>query len=158
LLLGPGQSIRKAGPLDSHLGQDIIRRSVDNRMHGINAIGRKSFAKRLNTRNPAAHACLKAKPAFLPVCKFKYLIAIFRKESLVRRHNMFAVLQGFLDQFAGHSRAADQLHDHIDGRIPHHGKSVLGHKAWGRMNLPPGIRIFLRNPLELKGNAELSLK
>ena len=131
------------GTLRAHLGQDEVRRAVDDPGDPLDPVGGEPFAQRLDDRDAARDRALERDHHALRVRGGEDLVAVSRQQRLVGRHHMLVVGDGLQDERARRLDAADQLDHDVDVRMREHRPCVC---RQGDARCPAGdlARAFLR--------------
>ena len=112
-LLGLHQRLLVGDAGARHLGEDVVRRAVDDPVDALDVRGRKRLLQHADHRHDAGHRALeaqldlvlaRARPQLLPVLGEQLLVG--RDDVLARAHRPQHVVARRLD-------AADQLHDQV---------------------------------------------
>ena len=127
LRLGQHGGERQA--LAAHLGEDEIRRPIDDPGDPLDAVGRQPFAQRLDDRDAAGDRRLEGHRHALPLRGGEDLVAVPGEERLVGRHHVLAVGDGFEHQILGKAASADQFDHDVDLAVAGHGKGVASQPA-----------------------------
>ena len=111
--LGVGERLieRHAGP--SHLGEDEVRRAVDDSVDPVDRRAGQRLLDDADDRDDARHRALEAQLDAIDPRGLPQLLAVLREQLLVRGHDVLAGLQRAEHVFARGVDPADQLDDQI---------------------------------------------
>src|SRR4051812_18320672 len=98
----------------AHLGQDEVRRAVDDAGDPFDAIRSQALAQRLDDRHAARHRRLEGDHHALLLRRREYFVAVRGEQGLVRGDDVLAVADCLELQVLGHGVAANQLDDDVD--------------------------------------------
>ena len=112
-------------PRDAHLGQDEVRRAVDDAGDPLDAVRRQAFAQRLDDRDAAGDRGLEAHHHALGVRGREDLGAMVREQRLVRGDDVLAVGDRIEHQRARRLDAADELADDVDVGMADDDRSIV---------------------------------
>ena len=121
---------RRAGC--AHLGQDEVRRAVDDAGDPLDPVGGEAFAQRLDDRNAAGDRALERDHHALRVRRGEDLVAVAGEQRLVRGDHVLAVGDRLQDERSRRLDAADQLDDDVDVGVREHDRGIGGEVDAGR--------------------------
>lgn len=115
--LGVAEDIRKAPTLVAHFGKNEVTGTIDDAGQPLHGVACEALPDRLDDRNASSDSGFKGyHESFFPGLGEDF-ISVKRNERLVGSYNVFAVLQGLENQFAGRINPADQFDDDVDFRV-----------------------------------------
>ena len=117
VLLRTLESLGEVFIFDSHLCQNVVRRSVQDTGHGIDLVRCKGIVKCMDDRNSAAAACLKE---IVDVVGFRYIAqlqSMLRNQLLVGCAYALTGFESLLGKHVCRAKTSHCLHDNLDLRI-----------------------------------------
>ena len=117
----------KVQALVAHLGQDEVGGAVDDAGNPLDAVGRKTFAQRLDDGDAPGHGGFKRHHHPPGRCRRKNLGAVHGQQGLVGGDHVLAGGNRLQHQRLGHAIAANQLDHDVDVRVGDDGTCVVDH-------------------------------
>src|SRR5690606_15903689 len=127
------------GPaLLAHLAEDEVAGAVDDAGQPVDAVGRQTFADRLDDRDAAGNRRFEGDDHALLAGTGEDLVAMHGDQRLVGGNHVLAVVDGLEYQFLGQGVAADQLDDDVDLGVIDQFEDIAGHGNAGGVVLRLG--------------------
>ena len=130
-----GERLAVGGALFGHLGEDVVRRAVDDPEHAPDRLAAEALAQAAHERDPAGHGGLEQQVDAGVVGDAEQLDADVGEQLLVRRDDRLAGPQRLGDQLAGRFDAADDLDDEVDVGVGDDAVGVVGEHAGGQVDV-----------------------
>ena len=109
-----GKCLFVAHPILRHPRQDIVGRPVDNAHHFCQFAGCQTLAQRTDDWNRACNRRFKMQVTFSGFRCIEQLFSIFREQILIRRYNLFACAERFLQPGQRRPNSSHHLNHDFD--------------------------------------------
>ena len=133
LRLGEGGAV--VGPLLGHLGEDVVRRAVDDAHDAVDGLAPQALAQHPHDGDAAGHGRFEQEVPVGGGGGGEQLGADVGQQLLVGGDDGLAGGEGGEDQLTGGLDAADHLDHDVDVGIRHHGGAVTGEHAFGQLDV-----------------------
>ncbi len=137
-----------------HLGQDVVRRAVDDPVEGQQPVGRQAFGQGAQDGNPAADTRFKADVHTGPGRRFKELFPVDRQQRLVGGDDVLALGHRLEQEPLGRIVAPDQLDDDVDRGLVDDLAGVRGEDPGGQRDAAVGCEVEVRDLHQGERDAE----
>src|SRR5690606_4108580 len=136
--LGFLEHVPEGPALLAHLAEDEVAGAVDDAGQPVDAVGRQTFADRLDDRDAAGNRRFEGDDHALLAGTGEDLVAMHGDQRLVGGNHVLAVVDGLEYQFLGQGVAADQLDDDVDLGVIDQFEDIAGHGNAGGVVLRLG--------------------
>ncbi len=131
--LGFGQHVGEGAAFFTHFGEDEVAGAVDDAGQPVDAVGRQTFADRLDHRDTTGHCGFEGNDNPLLARLGKDLVTVHGDQRLVGGHHVLAILDGLEHQVTRHGVATDQLDDNVDLRVARNVEHISGNGGTGNL-------------------------
>ena len=121
-------------PLVLHPGQDVVARTVENAVYGLDLVSGEPFAQHADDRDAAAYGGAKVDVDVVLRRRLEYLAPVLGEQLLVRRDHALPVAEGLEHKRLRDARPADCLDDDVDLRVGKNAFRVCRENAVGNLN------------------------
>jgi hypothetical protein len=151
-LLGLGEHLGERLPLLRHAGEDVVAGAVDDPVDPEDPVRREPLPHRADDGDAAADARLETDVDALFGHRVHDLRPALRQERLVRRDDRLAVADRLQEEVLRRPRAADQLDDDPDVRVPRDLHAVADERPFRELHAAVPLRVGVRDADQLHGN------
>ena len=148
-----GERDAVVGALLGHLGEDEVRRAVDDAHHPPDRLAAQALAQRADERDAAGDRGLEQQVDAGVVGRGVELGADVGEQLLVRRDDGLALRERGGDELAGRLDPADDLDDEVDRRVVDHAVRVPGEHAVARSTSRSRLRLRTATARDLQAHA-----
>jgi hypothetical protein len=128
-----------------HLRQDVIARSVDDGVDGLQCVCLQGSGQGIKNGNPAADCRLKGDGASILSSGIEEFRPVLSEQCFVCGDNIFATFQQTQDKRSCRFNAANQFDPDGNIGISENGFCIIGHQAGGEFNIPASCKIKVAN-------------